>query len=59
MGYDVLHMEKWSEQVWFPLYSVWAVFLIFLLCVVPELLRQRLHKTVTVQIIEKKTGKIL
>ena len=56
---DVLHTEKWSGQVWFPLYSVGAVFLIFLLCAVPELLRQRLHKTETVQNLEKKLGKVL
>ena len=30
-----------------------------LLCAVPELLRQRLHKTETVQNLEKKLGKVL
>ena len=56
---DVLHMEKWSEKVWFPLYSIGAVFLIVMLCVVPELIRRRLHKTEAVQKLEKKLGKIL
>ena len=42
---DVLHIQERSEQVWFPLYSIWAVFLIFMLCAVLELIRQRLHKT--------------
>ena len=52
-------MEKWSEHVWFPLYSVLAVFLICMLCVVPELLRQRLHKTKPVQDLLKKLEKNL
>lgn len=41
----IYYIWKMEEQVWFPLYSIGAVFLIFMLCLVPELLRQRLHKT--------------
>lgn len=56
---DVLQIQKCSEQTWFLLYSILAVFLVFLLCAVPELLRQRLHQTETVQNTEKKLGNIL
>ena len=35
-----------------------AVFLIFMLCLVPELLRRRLHKTEAVHYLEKKLEKL-
>ena len=56
---DILRMEQWSENVWFPLYSILAVILIFMMCAVLELLRQRLHKTEAVQKLENKLGELL
>ena len=54
----IYYIWKMEEQVWSPLYSIWAVFLIFMLCLVPELLRLRLYKTEAVQNLEKKLEKL-